>query len=102
MGPIKPSEFPAYDALTITFDGGDKKQDYDFLLSKDRKTLIRLTKLDLSKDPYAEVMKKINVSGRPPGEKGCQSRGGQFRRLPVSVLLPHAPDSVSAIAQGIW
>jgi protein-disulfide isomerase len=65
LGPIKPSEFPTYDALTITFDGGDKKQDYDFLLSKDRKTLIRLTKLDLSKDPYAEVMKKINVIGRP-------------------------------------
>jgi len=65
LGTIKPSEFPAYDSLTITFDGGDKKQDYDFLLSKDRKTLIRLTKLDLSKDPYAEVMKKINVSGRP-------------------------------------
>ncbi len=65
LGPIKSSEFPAYDALTITFDGGDKRQDYDFLLSKDRKTLIRLTKLDLSKDPYAEVMKKIDVVGRP-------------------------------------
>ena len=24
-----------------------------------------MTKLDLSKDPYAEVMKKIDVSGRP-------------------------------------
>ena len=24
-----------------------------------------MTKLDLSKDPYAEVMKKIDVAGRP-------------------------------------
>jgi protein-disulfide isomerase len=65
VGSLKPSEFPNYDALTITFDGGDKKQTFDFLLSKDDKTLIRLTKLDLSKDPYAEVMKKIDVKGRP-------------------------------------
>ncbi len=65
IGPLKPSEFPNYEALTITFDGGEKKQTYDFLLSKDRNTLIRLTKLDLSKDPYAETMKKIDVSGRP-------------------------------------
>ena len=42
-----------------------KKQTYDFLLAKDGKTLLRMTKLDLSKDPYAEVMKKIDVSGRP-------------------------------------
>jgi protein-disulfide isomerase len=65
LGPVKPSEFPNYDALTITFDGGAKKQTYDFLLAKDGKTLLRMTKLDLSKDRYAEVMKKIDVGGRP-------------------------------------
>jgi protein-disulfide isomerase len=66
LGPVKPSpEFPNYDTLTITFDGGTKKQTYDFLLAKDGKTLLRMTKLDLSKDPYAEVMKKIDVVGRP-------------------------------------
>jgi protein-disulfide isomerase len=65
LGPTKPSEFPNYDALTITFDGGEKKQTYDFLLAKDGKTLLRMTKLDLSKDPLAEVMKKIDVKGRP-------------------------------------
>jgi protein-disulfide isomerase len=65
LGTTKASEFPNYDALSITFEGGEKKQTYDFLLAKDGKTLIRLTKLDLSKDPYAETMKKIDVAGRP-------------------------------------
>lgn len=59
------SEFQNYDALTVTFDGDSKKQTYDFLVSKDQKTLIRMTKMDLTKDPYAEVMKKIDVKGRP-------------------------------------
>jgi protein-disulfide isomerase len=65
VSPLKPSEFPSYDALTVTFDGGDKKQSFDFLLSRDGKTLIRMTRLDLSRDPYVEVMKKIDVSSRP-------------------------------------
>jgi protein-disulfide isomerase len=65
LSPLKASEFPNYDALTITFESPDKKQNYDFLLAKDHQTLVRLVKLDLSKDPYAEVMKKIDVSGRP-------------------------------------
>jgi protein-disulfide isomerase len=64
LSPLKPSEFPNYDALTITFEG-DKKQTYDFLLSKDGKTLMRMAKIDLTKDPYAEVMKKIDLAGRP-------------------------------------
>ena len=65
VGPRKPSEFPNYDALTVTFDSGQKKKNYDFLLSKDDKTLIRMTRIDLTKDPYAEVMQKIDVHGRP-------------------------------------
>lgn len=65
LSPLKPSEFPNYDALTITFDGGEKKTTYEFLLARDGKTLLRMTKLDLSKDPFAEIMKKIDVSNRP-------------------------------------
>ena len=65
VGAPKPSDFPNYDAVTITFDSGQKKQNYDFLLAKDGKTLLRLTKFDLTKDPYAETMKKIDVKGRP-------------------------------------
>jgi len=65
IGPLRSSDFPNYDAVTITFDNGEKKQDFEFLLAKDHKTLLRITKLDLTKDPYAEVMKKIDVTGRP-------------------------------------
>jgi protein-disulfide isomerase len=65
MGPLRASDFPSYDALTITFDNSGKKQDFEFLLAKDHKTLLRMTRIDLTKDPYAEVMKKIDVTGRP-------------------------------------
>ena len=61
----EPSEFPSYDKVTITFSDGPRKQTHEFLLSKDNKTLVRFTKLDLTKDPYADLMSKIDVSGRP-------------------------------------
>ncbi len=65
VGTLRSSEFVNYDALTVTFASPNKKQEFEFLLSRDHKTLVRLTKLDLTRDPYAEVMKKIDVSGRP-------------------------------------
>jgi len=65
VGPPRPSDFNNYDALSITMEGSDKKQTYEFLLSKDGKTLLRMTKLDLTKDPYVEAMKKIDLNGRP-------------------------------------
>jgi protein-disulfide isomerase len=65
VGPPRPSDFNNYDALSITMEGNDKKQTYEFLLSKDGKTLLRMTKLDLTKDPYVEAMKKIDLNGRP-------------------------------------
>ena len=65
LGPLQSSEFPNYDALTITFASPTKKQDFDFLLSHDHKTLMRLTKMNLNTDPYADIMKKIDVNGRP-------------------------------------
>ena len=65
VGPLKPSEFPNYYAVKITFKKGKNNDDYDFLLSKDDKTLIKLTKLDLTKDPNVEIMKKIDLKDRP-------------------------------------
>jgi protein-disulfide isomerase len=63
---------PGYDSVSVNIDGGDGKQkDYKFLLSKDRATMLRVTKFDLTKDPFAELMSKIDVNGRPT--RGLQS-----------------------------
>jgi protein-disulfide isomerase len=67
VGAITPStEMPGYDGVSVNIDGGDGKQkDYKFLVSKDRSTMLRVTKFDLNKDPFADVMSKIDVAGRP-------------------------------------
>lgn len=79
LGTPKASEFAGYDTLPITFEGGGQKNTFDFLLSKDGKKLLRLTNIDITPEGYArslaqdaamrreqaELMKKINVSGRP-------------------------------------
>jgi protein-disulfide isomerase len=65
LGALTPSEFPNFDGLKIGFGEGSNKKDYDFLLSKDRKTLLRVTKLDLTKNPNQDVMGKIDLKGRP-------------------------------------
>ncbi|HEY1264679.1 MAG TPA: thioredoxin domain-containing protein [Terriglobales bacterium] len=60
------SEFKNYNELTVTLDAGDQdKKEYTFLVSKDGKTLVRFTRMDLTQDPYAAVMKKIDLAGRP-------------------------------------
>ncbi|HET8666806.1 MAG TPA: thioredoxin domain-containing protein [Terriglobales bacterium] len=61
----KASDIPNYDQVTVTFTQGAQKQSQEFLVSKDGKTLARFAKWDISKDPYAETMSKINTSGRP-------------------------------------
>jgi protein-disulfide isomerase len=76
LGPLRPSEIANYDALTVTFVSPDKKQDFEFLLSRDHKTLMRVTRFDLTADPYAEAMKKIDVGGRP-------TRGNKDARVTV-------------------
>ncbi|HTW58118.1 MAG TPA: thioredoxin domain-containing protein [Terriglobales bacterium] len=68
VGAVAPSpEWPGYDAVTVTIDGGGGKppKDYQFLLSKNRDTLLRVTKFDLRKDSFQELMSKIDVAGRP-------------------------------------
>lgn len=57
----KPGTIPGYDDLVVTFKGGSKTTSFDFLLSKDRKTLARLEKVDISQD----LMSRIDVKGRP-------------------------------------
>ncbi len=65
VGARKPSEFNGYDTVTVSFGTSEKAKPYDFLLSKDEKTLVQMTKMDLSVDPGAAVMSKIDLTGRP-------------------------------------
>jgi protein-disulfide isomerase len=77
VGAITPSaDWPGYDSVAVTIEGDTKKQDYKFLLSKDRGTMLRVMKFDLSKDPFAELMSKIDVAGRP-------SRGAKSAKVVV-------------------
>lgn len=68
------SDMPGYDTVSVNIAGGDgKDKDYKFLLSKDRATMLRVTKFDLTKDPFADVMGKIDVNGRPSrGDKSAK------------------------------
>jgi len=77
VGAITPSsDWPGYDTVAVTIDGDNKKQDYKFLLSKDRATMLRVTKFDLTKDPFADLMSKIDIAGRP-------SRGAKSAKVVV-------------------
>jgi protein-disulfide isomerase len=65
VGTPSSSEFANYELVPVTMSRQGKVQKSEFLLSKDDKTLIRFTKLDLSKDIYAETMNKISLTDRP-------------------------------------
>ncbi len=65
LGAPTASEFPNYELLPVTMSRGGKNQKAEFLLSNDGKTLIRFTRLDLTKDIYAETMNKISLADRP-------------------------------------
>jgi protein-disulfide isomerase len=63
--PAASSEFPGYEKYVVTVGSEGKKQDLTFLVSKDHSSMLRMTKFDLNKDPFAEIMSKIDVTGRP-------------------------------------
>lgn len=66
VGPLQPStEVPGYDTFMVNVNTEEKQKSYSFLLSKDRSTMVRLNKFDLTKDAFAEVMRKIDVTNRP-------------------------------------
>lgn len=57
----KPSTTADYDEVVVSFTGGSKTTQHDFLISTDRKTLAHVEKIDISQD----LMSKIDVKGRP-------------------------------------
>jgi len=68
------TDWPGYDGVLVTIDSGEgKKQEIKMLVSKDRSSMLRMTKFDLTKDPYTELMNKIDITGRPMrGAKGSK------------------------------
>ncbi len=58
IGARTPSEFPNYDTVPVTLSRQEKSQTMEFLVSKDGKTLVRMTKIDLTEDPYADDHEK--------------------------------------------
>ena len=67
VGDIAPSsDWPNYDSVSVNVTSGEgKKSEFKFLISKDRNTMLRMVKFDLTKDPFAQVMSKIDTAGRP-------------------------------------
>ena len=65
MSPLRPSQFPGYDQVSVKFDDPNNNSELEFLVAQDGKTMMRVIHVDLTKDPYAELMKKIDTTGRP-------------------------------------
>ena len=61
IGERRASQISGYDSITVTFTKGAKSVPFEFLLSKDGKTLARLETFDLNKSPVFN----IDTTGRP-------------------------------------
>jgi protein-disulfide isomerase len=61
VGARQPSQIPGYDTLPVTLSRGDRHTVINFLISTDGKTLARLEKFDLAKNPALS----IDVASRP-------------------------------------
>jgi protein-disulfide isomerase len=59
------SKFPGYENLPVTLEANGTTKTLDFLVAKDGSKLLYITEIDLSEDPYAKNMKRIDISGRP-------------------------------------
>jgi protein-disulfide isomerase len=55
------SDFAGYEKLPVTFSHNGATRTLDFLISTDNKTLIRMEKMDLSRDPASQ----LDINGRP-------------------------------------
>jgi protein-disulfide isomerase len=65
LGAFHAAEIPGYRALPVTIEDQGKTRTSDFLVSDDGKKMLYLSRFDLTRDPYREVMSKIDLRGRP-------------------------------------
>jgi len=56
---------PGADLITIEFSYQGQKQNVEMLITKDNKTLLPATRMDLTVDPQDEAMSMIDIKGRP-------------------------------------
>ena len=92
IGPIHPSEFNNYDAVKLTFTKGTRKDEYDFLLSKDNKTLVKMTEgewADLRRELEERIEAQLIEGLNSPSEEITPEWWDRFRaELPAR--LHHA------------
>ena len=89
LGPTKPSEFPNYDALTITFDGGEKETDLRFPAGQGRQDAAPHDQARPQQGPLCRGHEKDRRQRTPdPRQQQGQSGGGQLRRLRMSLSVP--------------
>lgn len=63
--PSPTKDFPNYESVIVTLVRGQAKQDLKFLVAKDHSSLTQVVDFDLSKNPFAEIMSKIDLTDRP-------------------------------------
>jgi len=65
LGVRSPSSFSNYDNLPVTIDQSGTNKTFNFLIAKDGSKLLYVREFDLTEDPYAKAMSKIDRRGRP-------------------------------------
>jgi protein-disulfide isomerase len=58
-------DFPGFTQLAVKLSYGGTEQTRDLLLSADGKSLYTVVRMDMTRDPQAEMMSKIDLAGRP-------------------------------------
>jgi protein-disulfide isomerase len=65
LGARTPASWAGYENLPVTIEANGVSKTLKFLLAKDGSKMLYLTEIDLSEDPYAKNMKRIDLAGRP-------------------------------------
>jgi protein-disulfide isomerase len=78
LGARSPSSFAGYDNLPVIIEANGTKKTFSFLLAKDGGKLLYVREFDLSEDPYAKAMSRIDLRGRP-------IRGAQDAKITIVI-----------------
>jgi len=65
LGARTPSRFAGYENLPVIIDANGAQKTFNFLVAKDGGKLLYVREFDLSEDPYAKTMSRIDLRGRP-------------------------------------